>query len=145
MYALQYIKSGITFCIYFTLLSLNSKIVLGLDFVSRLKSEKMNKRSLLCVIYTLFYVKNGVILLIWGCFHHETSIKARKLAFICKALIPGFSRSLFQHPVYLWRCRVPFDSPGNSKNPRTAGLPSAPNRHDLLQFDIFKSTPMRTR
>ena len=71
MYALQYIKSGITFCIYFTLLSLNSKIVLaldfGLDFVSRLKSEKMNKRSLLCVIYTLFYVKNRVILLIWGC------------------------------------------------------------------------------
>ena len=53
MYALQYIKSGITFCIYFTLLSLNSKIVLGLDFgldfVSRLKSEKMNKGSLLCV------------------------------------------------------------------------------------------------
>ena len=99
MYTLQYIKSGITFCIYFTLLSLNSKIVLGLDFgldfVSRLKSEKMNKRSLLCVIYTLFYVKNGVILLIWGCFHHETSIKARKLAFIGKALIPGFSRSLF--------------------------------------------------
>ena len=49
MYALQYIKSRITFCTYFTLLSLSSKIVIGLDFgldfVSRLKSEKMNKMS----------------------------------------------------------------------------------------------------